>query len=103
MRLLTLALLVICSLNCTSSSTARRSDGDVPANGADTASLRTQTAPVGSGDGDLLRHSLAVPTGNRATSAVLVEKLAPREARLNRPYDYRIRVTNLTDAPLADV
>jgi hypothetical protein len=60
--------------------------------------LATATAPS-----DLVRNALAVPTGDLSTSSVLVEKFGPGEARLNRPYDYRIRVTNLTDTPLAGV
>jgi uncharacterized repeat protein (TIGR01451 family) len=84
---------------------AGRGAGTAGANnggGGNGGRLRTQTAAANAHD-DLLRHTLAVPTGERQTSTVLVEKLAPREARLNRPYDYRIRVTNLTDAPLAGV
>ena len=69
---------------------ARVSRGRVPATAATTQS-------------DLVRNALAVPTGDLATSTVLVEKFGPGEARLNRPYDYRIRVTNLTDTPLAAV
>jgi uncharacterized repeat protein (TIGR01451 family) len=80
---------------------ARNSDNSPPAT-ANAGRLRTQSAPVNSRD-DVLRYTLAVPTGDKATSTVLVEKLAPREARLNRPYEYRLRVTNLTDAPLASV
>src|SRR4051794_17674501 len=48
------------------------------------------TNPVQSSD-PLVRTALAVPSGNVSTSVILVEKLGPREARLNRPYDYRIR------------
>jgi uncharacterized repeat protein (TIGR01451 family) len=67
------------------------------------ARLQTQATTAGAGDDGTMRYSLAVPTGDRASSAVLVEKVAPKEARLNRPYDYRIRVTNLTDTPLVGV
>jgi uncharacterized repeat protein (TIGR01451 family) len=77
----------------------RAPDRDDPASRSPRA--RTETAPVG--HDDLTRNALAVPTGNLATSVLLVEKLGPGEARLNRPYDYRIRVTNLTDTPLASV
>ena len=52
---------------------------------------------------DFSRFSLAAPTGDKATSALFIEKLAPREARLNRPFDYKLRVTNLTSAVLTDV
>jgi uncharacterized repeat protein (TIGR01451 family) len=70
--------------------------------GADSGRMRTETSPANAQDGTM-RHALAVPTGDRRTSTVLVEQLLPQEARLNRPYDYKIRVTNLTDAPLAGV
>ncbi|MEZ0266653.1 MAG: hypothetical protein ACAI43_18140 [Phycisphaerae bacterium] len=52
---------------------------------------------------DFSRFSLAAPTGDKATSALFIEKLSPREARLNRPFDYKLRVTNLTSAVLTDV
>jgi uncharacterized repeat protein (TIGR01451 family) len=104
MRVVTLTWVCLSlAAGCTNTSTPSSRTDAGTRDGADTASLRTRTDAVGAAGGDLLRHSLAVPTGDRATSAVLIEKLAPREARLNRPYDYRIRVTNLTDAPLADV
>jgi len=52
---------------------------------------------------DFAHFTLAAPTGDRATSALLIEKVSPREARLNRPFDYKLRVTNLTSAVLTDV
>src|SRR6478735_9327132 len=73
------------------------------AGNADAGRMRTESSPAGGGQEGMMRHALAVPTGDRRTSTVLVEQLLPQEARLNRPYDYRIRVTNLTDAPLAGV
>jgi uncharacterized repeat protein (TIGR01451 family) len=68
--------------------------------GGDTGRMRAETSNAQDGT---MRHALAVPTGDRRTSTVLVEQMLPQEARLNRPYDYKIRVTNLTDAPLAGV
>jgi uncharacterized repeat protein (TIGR01451 family) len=52
---------------------------------------------------DSSRVALAYPTGNRATSAVLVERMSPPEVRLGEPYEYQIKVTNLTNATLSDV
>ena len=72
------------------------------AGNGDSGRMRTESTPAGGQEG-IMRHALAVPTGDRRTSTVLVEQLLPQEARLNRPYDYRICVTNLTDAPLAGV
>lgn len=40
--------------------------------------------------------SLAYPTGDRATSALLVEVTAPKEVQVGRNFNYTIRVTNLT-------
>ena len=39
--------------------------------------------------------SMAYPTGDRATSDLLLEETAPREARVGQPVNYQIRVTNL--------
>lgn len=55
------------------------------------------------GGGQWQRFELAYPTGSRETSALLVEKVVPRSVRAGQPYTYSIRVTNLTDAPLANV
>ena len=72
----------------------------------DPVSADGATAPpkmVSAKEGDAMRYSLAFPTGDRATSALLVEKVAPAQVRVGQPYQYEIRVTNLTDAPLAGV
>ena len=49
------------------------------------------------------QSTLAFPTGDRATSIVLLEATGPEQVRLGQPYNYNLRVTNLTDAPLNDV
>lgn len=67
------------------------------------ATSRSGDASIISATVEELRQTLAIPTGDRASSTLLVERLAPREARLNRAYDYRIRVTNLTQTPLTGV
>src|SRR5215212_685782 len=46
---------------------------------------------------------LAYPTGNRATSAILVERISPNEVRMGEPYAYQIKVTNLMNSPLSGV
>lgn len=46
---------------------------------------------------------MAFPTGDRSTSAVLVETAMPREVRANTPFSYDIVVTNLTNMPLQNV
>ncbi len=90
------ALLAGCQTN--SDSRAPEADEGRPEN----PRLESQTSAANVYEG-VLRHELALPTGNRKTSAVLLEMLAPDEARLNREFDYRFRVTNLTDAPLVNV
>lgn len=45
----------------------------------------------------------AFPTGNRQSSFLLVEKLGPAQVRTNEPFEYTLRVTNLTDQPLEHV
>lgn len=45
----------------------------------------------------------AVPTGDVATSALLLEKLAPSEVVLGVDFEYQLRVTNLTDVSLEEV
>lgn len=44
----------------------------------------------------LIRTQRAFPTGDPASSAVLLERLMPAEVRLGEPFTYQIRVTNLT-------
>jgi len=53
--------------------------------------------------GGPMRQSLAFPTGDRRTSAVLLEAQVPEEVRVGHPYAYTLRVTNLTDTPLHNV
>ena len=48
-------------------------------------------------------NALAFPTGNRATSDLLLEQIGPREVRVGQPYTYQVRVTNLTNQPLTGV
>ncbi len=47
--------------------------------------------------------SIAYPTGDRSTSALLIEKIYPRVVILNNIYKYVIHVTNLTDLSLKNV
>lgn len=45
----------------------------------------------------------AVPTGDVASSVLLLEKLAPGEVVLGADFEYQLRVTNLTDVSLKQV
>ena len=51
----------------------------------------------------MAKSSLAYPLGSPAGSAVRLEKLAPEEIRVNEPFDYRLKVTNLTNRLLTNV
>ena len=46
---------------------------------------------------------MAFPTGDKRTSAILLEKEMPTEVILGVPFEYRIMVENLTDRPLDTV
>lgn len=54
-------------------------------------------------EGNWASASLAIPTGNRETSALLIEKMAPVEVRVGAPYEYRIKVTNISRNQLDNV
>lgn len=51
----------------------------------------------------MIRGSLAVPTGDPATSAVLLEKAVPSEVVANKPFTYELKVTNLSKTKLEGV
>ncbi|HEX8323267.1 MAG TPA: CARDB domain-containing protein [Tepidisphaeraceae bacterium] len=53
--------------------------------------------------GGTLTSSLAYPTGERETSVVMLEVDSPQQVRLGQPYQYKVRLTNLTDTPLHGV
>lgn len=63
------------------------------------APAKKAAAPVD----DRLRGALYVPTGVRETSGLMVERLVPGEVVAGQPFDYLLRVTNLTPATLKDV
>jgi uncharacterized repeat protein (TIGR01451 family) len=50
-----------------------------------------------------LRNTLAYPTGDRNTSLVMLTVDAPEQVRVGQPYQYTLRVANLTDTPLHGV
>lgn len=58
-----------------------------------------KAAPV-SGD---LHSVMYLPTGVRETSALMIERTAPREVIAGQPFTYSIKATNLTSAPLSNV
>lgn len=50
-----------------------------------------------------LRNTLALPTIAKGSSVIYVERLSPDETRVSKPYEYQIKVTNLSNAPVTDV
>ena len=62
-----------------------------------------RTRGEGERQGDRTRFTMAYPTGERQGSVLLVEKTVPNQVRLNQPFQYDIKVTNITDATLDDV
>ncbi len=56
-----------------------------------------------SSDSRFRTSTAAFPTGNRQTSALLVEKTVPIEVLVGQPFDIVYKVTNLTDLVLQDV
>ncbi len=49
------------------------------------------------------RQTFAFPTGDRATSVILLERSAPAEIRVGQPFTYALQVTNLTRLEIEDV
>jgi len=47
--------------------------------------------------------AVAYPTGDMASSVILVEKSVPIEAQVGAPFEYELKVTNLTAMKLEDV
>lgn len=66
------------------------------------ASARS-TGKSADGAGDQMAEAMAYPTGDRKTSTLLLEKTGPKAIRVGQPYQYQLKLTNLTDAPLGGV
>ena len=49
------------------------------------------------------RVQYAYPTGNRATSVILLERSGPAEVRVGQNYTYTLTLTNLTNTEIKDV
>ena len=70
---------------------------------APTKSDDRQPAAKAEPKAELVWSSRAYPTGNRATSALFVERQTPAEVQAGQRYEYKIRLTNLTALPLVNV
>jgi uncharacterized repeat protein (TIGR01451 family) len=67
-----------------------------------TGESKKKSASADASDG-LVWTSRAYPTGDRSTSALLVERGMPAEVQSGQRYEYAIRLTNLTDMVLVNV
>ena len=71
---------------------------------ADAPAPEVAPAPVAqSADSSMTVVSMAYPTGDPATSAILIKKMIPSEVALNKPFTYTITAENLTSSPLHNV
>lgn len=117
-----MSLVVLAAFSAAGCKTARgsreASGGTVETMGAPReASYSSDTTPSERRDRDAARtastasateagvnvFSMAFPTGREETSAVLLKKIAPREVRAGRSFEYLLEVTNLTELALEDV
>lgn len=101
MKTLSLLLLSAVAFSCT---TTQPWNPDTKA-GSDSqpkAVEASATAPASARTG-MLVSSLAFPTGNEKTSAILIEKHVPKEVRVGQAFEYETLVTNLTSLPLENV
>ena len=60
-------------------------------------------APVMAPQSGTVSAMIAIPTGDKATSGMLIEKVAPAEVSAGQTFTYSIVVTNLTKVSLQDV
>ena len=67
------------------------------------APTRTGACPVVTRGGGMVSAAYAMPTGNPASSVVLLEKTSIEEVSIDQTFTYDVKVTNLTDCPLDDV
>ncbi len=67
-------------------------------NNTSTTRPLTESARTTSG-----QQTLYYPTGDRSTSVLALERTGGTTVRLNQPFTYQVRVTNLTDQPLDGV
>ena len=68
------------------------------------ATLAHGQTPAQTDRGDtLVRTEMAYPTGDRATSVLLLERFTPAETRAGQSFEYRIKLTNLTNMEIQDL
>ena len=86
----------------TSTQTPSTAEATPPPAQTQTRSDRSFTATSRT-SGNMTYVSMAYPTGDPQTSAIGIEKAVPREVRVNNPFTYTLKVTNLTNQELSAV
>lgn len=74
-----------------------------PAKAPAASPAKVESKPTPVADAGWIRESMAFPTGNVATSVLLVERMFPAEIYAGQAFDYELKVTNLTDLSLREV
>ena len=109
-RLLALAGAVMAATATVGCSSSGTTPGSADATATRPAIAVTDGAPMFSpppkanvaADG-MVRGSLAYPTGDPRTSAIVLEKAVPAEVLTNKPYTYELTVHNISKTPLENV
>ncbi|MCA9395124.1 MAG: hypothetical protein KC900_13060 [Candidatus Omnitrophica bacterium] len=71
--------------------------------GGDEKQMNMGTVTASSMEEGYLKTALPYPTGNKATSTVVLEKHFPQKAVVGQKFTYMIKVINLTAVPLEEV
>ena len=95
-----LFLIFAVGLGC---SAARKLPGVGDDRNASTGKTPEAHASERAGADGMVWRARAYPTGDKRTSAIMVERGTPAVVHANKPYEYMIRVTNLTDHKLEEV
>lgn len=95
------ALLVL--FGCASDDGAKSKPADTSAPAKTEPARKSEPAAGSMQMGDMVKSVMAFPTGDRSTSVLLLETVAPVEVRVNQAYDYAMSVTNLTNLTIENV
>lgn len=74
--------------------------GCPPKTQAPAAAAEPKPEPVAAG---MTRSAMAFPTGDRRSSVLWLERTAPAQVTVGQPFEYELRVTNLTSSTVSDV
>lgn len=97
------AAAVSVSTGCSSSGSAHADRGGMPSTRPANAAMFAAPPRQDVAADGMIRGSLAYPTGDRRTSAILLEKAVPAEVLTNKPYAYELTVQNISSVKLDNV